>query len=213
MSLDLPLFDEDTWNSLPDFFDHLPEPVRLVLWVYEQADPATKTAARLLTTLGDRFDTVDTRVLQAGRDAGFYPIIGVMGFEGGEVIDYGLRFIGLPSGFQLTSLIAAIQCVSFRGSTSEARTRIQLSRLTRKVKLEVITTAGDESGGKMAQIAFNMAVFSPLVSAYLIMGDAFPQLMFRYSITRVPHTIINQRTHLEGVVDEATLLRHIAAAI
>lgn len=213
MSTEQPLFDASTWERLPDYFENLPEPVQLVVWAQDQKDPTTITAARLVLTLGDRFETIDAQLLMGDNDFTFYPVIGVMGIEDGKIRDYGIRLFGLPAGFQMTSLIAAVQCVSFKGTTSEARTRIQLRRLSKKVTLEVITTAADENGAVMAQTVFNLAVFSPLVSGYLIMGDAFPQWFMRYSIENVPHTVINQRVHVEGIVDEETLLRHIAAAL
>jgi hypothetical protein len=45
------------------------------------------------------------------------------------------------------------------------------------------------------------------------MADAFPEAIVRYSITYLPHTMINGRIHLSGVLDEKTLVRQIAAAV
>ena len=65
----------------------------------------------------------------------------------------------------------------------------------------------------MAQAAFNMAVFSQQVRTFLIMADNFPEAFIRYSVNELPHTVINGRVHVEGVVDEARLLEHIANAV
>ncbi|UCG22819.1 MAG: hypothetical protein JSW55_11610, partial [Chloroflexota bacterium] len=51
------------------------------------------------------------------------------------------------------------------------------------------------------------------VRAFLIMSDAFPDALVRYSVTHLPHIVINSRVHVEGIVDEQVLLEHIAAAI
>jgi hypothetical protein len=58
-----------------------------------------------------------------------------------------------------------------------------------------------------------MAVAHPRVRAYLIMADAFPEAVIRYSVNYVPHTVINHRVHVEGVVNEEGLLKHVAAAV
>ncbi|MCI0576252.1 MAG: hypothetical protein L0332_18860 [Chloroflexi bacterium] len=213
MNADRPYFDEETWTSLPAFFERLPEPVRLHIWGDETATPAEAQAARLVQTLAMHFPAIQFQLFPRRANYSFYPVIGVMGLQEGEPVDYGVRLIGLPAGVQMTSLVAAIQCVSFRGMTSEARTRIHLSRLRHEVKLEIITTADNETGALMAQRAFNMAVASPLVRSYLIMGDAFPEAFVRYSIRELPHLIINGRVHLSGVVDEETLLRHMTTAV
>jgi alkyl hydroperoxide reductase subunit AhpF len=213
MNLELPLFDNETWEQLPDFLEQLPEPVRLHIWGDIEASPAEREAERLAATLSERFETIGYKLLPRRINFNYYPVIGVMGVEGTEAVDYGVRIIGLPAGVQMTALIAGIQCVSFRGMTSEARTRIQLHRLQEEVALEIITDAGDEAGAAMAQIAFNIAVASQLVRCYLIMGDAFPDAIMRYSVKYLPHTVINGRVHVEGSLDEGALMKHIASAL
>jgi len=208
-----PQFDEDAWAQLPSFFENLPEPVRLHVWGDGQASPTEAEAIRLAQVLDRRFETIDHRILPRRINYPYYPVIGVFRLEDGEAVDHGVRLIGLPAGYQLTSLIAAVQCVSFRGMTSEAQTRIQLSRLTEHVDIEILTSAEDEHGPVMAQAAFNMAVFAPPIRTFLIMTDTFPDALVRYSVNRLPHIVINGRVHLEGIVDEQVILEHIAAAV
>jgi predicted DsbA family dithiol-disulfide isomerase len=45
------------------------------------------------------------------------------------------------------------------------------------------------------------------------MGDTFPEAFVRYSVSQVPHLVINGRHHIEGLVEEEALLEHIAAAV
>jgi alkyl hydroperoxide reductase subunit AhpF len=136
-----------------------------------------------------------------------------MGLENDEPVDYGVRLIGLPSGYQMTSLVAAIQCVSFRGMTSEPLTRIKLHNLKSDITLEIITTSEDEAGAVVAQQIFNMAVASPHIRSFLVIADAFPEAFIRYSINEIPHLIINGRTHIGGIIDEDMLLEHINRTI
>ena len=208
-----PQLDEETWAQLPTYFEHLPEPVRLHVWGDGQASPAEGEAVRLARLLDERFEMIDHRILPRRINYPYYPVIGVFRLEEGVAVDHGVRIIGLPAGYQLTSLITAIQCVSFRGTTSGAQTRIQLSRLTSDVNIEVLTSAEDEHGPIMAQAAFNMAVFAPSIRAFLIMADNFPEAVIRHSVSRLPHIVINGRVHLEGIVDEQVLLKHIAMAV
>lgn len=207
------LFGAETWAELPAFFEKLPEPVHLVVWGDEEAGGGEREAARLCRALAGRFDRLDFERLPRRANYPFYPVIGIMAGKRGEWQDFGLRIIGLPAGYQATSLVTAIQAVSFRGMTLEAVSRIRLSKLETDVDIELMTAANNEGGPVMAQTAFSLAAASPHVRAFLIMADAFPQAVTRYSINFLPHTIINGRVHLEGVVDESTLLKHIAAAV
>jgi len=206
-------FDEETWASLPDYLSHLPETVRLHVWGDEKATASEHEAAELARMLDNRFENIDFKLLPRRINYNYYPVIGIMRLDGDEAIDHGVRFIGLPVGYQMTSLISAIQSVAFHGMTSEAMTRIQLKKLRHEVTLELITSAEDEAGTVMAHRVCNLAVVSPWIRTYIIMGDAFPEAVVRYSVNRIPHLVINERVHLEGIVDEKMILEHIASSI
>jgi alkyl hydroperoxide reductase subunit AhpF len=132
------------------------------------------------------------------------------------MVDYGVRLIGLPTGYQMTSLIVAIQTVSFQAQTLEPLSRIKLRQIeqqtTGEIILELLTTADDEGGPLVAKPAFGFAVASPRIRTLLIMADAFPEAAVRHSAHTFPHTIINGRTHISGVVEEAALLKQIHRA-
>jgi alkyl hydroperoxide reductase subunit AhpF len=206
-------FDAETRAQLPELLDHLPEPVRLVVWGDPEGSPAEKEAVALAQALAGHFRTIQFAGRPRRVNYPYYPVIGVMGLKGEEEVDYGLRLIGLPLGVQMTSLIAAIQAVAFHGMTLEARTRIALHRLATPVTIEVIGAADVEAAAVMAKMAFDMAAASPMIRSYFIMGDAFPEAVIRYSVNYLPHTVVNGRQHISGVVDEAALLQHIVAAV
>jgi len=212
-------FDEDTLAQLPSFFEELPEPVQIHVWGDPENFPIEQEAVRLIEMLNERFENIHYKLFPRRENYPYYPVIGVMGIEYDEedeteeTVDFGVRLIGLPSGYQMTSLVAAIQCVSFRGMTSEALTRIKLHQLKSDVTLEMITTSEDEAGAAVAQQIFNMAVASPRIRSFCVIGDAFPEAFVRYSINELPHLIINGRTHIEGIVDEEMILRHIGRTI
>lgn len=208
-------FDEDTWRQLPDFLDQLPEPVCLHVWGDAAGEPAEREAARLGMTLAERFPHLSYRLFPRRENYPYYPVIGIMGGTAEQSRDDGLRLIGLPVGYQMTSLIAAIQAVAFRGQTLEPATRIRLSRLPADaaVTIEVLTAADDEWGGVAAKTVFGMAAASPCVRAFLIMTDFFPEAARRYSVTTLPHVVINRRVHFNGPPDEEALLRHMALAL
>jgi hypothetical protein len=211
-------FDEETWRQLPDFLDNLPEPVCLHVWGDPTASPVEREAARLAATLAGRFpDKIAYRLLSRGAGYPYYPIIGVMAGPAEAASDAGLRIVGLPIGFQMTSLIAAIQAVAFRGQTLEPLTRIKLHRLNQAAReafsIEVLTSAEDEAGAVVAKAVFGAAAAAERVRALLIVTDFFPGATRRYSAASLPHTVINRRVHYQGVLDEEELIRQMALAM
>jgi hypothetical protein len=97
--------------------------------------------------------------------------------------------------------------------TLEAKTRIQLKGLQTAVRLELITDAKDEVGGMMAHLIFSLAAANPFVRSHLIMGDQFPEAVWRYSVDQIPHLVVNGRSHITGAIEEGKLMKEIAAAL
>ena len=206
-------FDQETWELLPTYFENLPHPVRIHIWGDPEASQGEKEAKRLIFTIADRFAQIDAAVFPRRINYPYYPVIGIFGYEEGEPRDFGARIIGLPSGLQITSLIAAVQAVAFQGGSLEAKTRVQLKGLKKEVRLELLTAADDEAGVVLAKTLFGLAASSPYIRSFLIMADVFPVVSVRYSAAHLPHTVINGRSHVEGVISEGEMLQKIAAAV
>jgi alkyl hydroperoxide reductase subunit AhpF len=213
MSDEQQIFDDETWAQLPSFIEHLPEPLYLIVWGDENASQREKETARLCRTLADHFDVIQFQMLPQRINYPYWPVIGVMRGTQEKYKDVGVRLVGLPAGYQMTSFITAMQAVAFQGSTMEAKTRIQLHKLADDVTLELVTAVDDEAGALMAQPIFNMAAVNSHIRAHLIMGDNFPQALWKYSVYDLPHLVINGRVHVAGVVDEETIVQHIAKAV
>ena len=79
---------------------------------YEESIEDAREAIRLARLLSDRFpETIAHALFPRRTNYPYYPVIGVMSGTAEKVDDLGLRIIGLPIGYQMTSLIAAIQAV------------------------------------------------------------------------------------------------------
>jgi alkyl hydroperoxide reductase subunit AhpF len=206
-------FDAETWELLPDYFEELPNPVQIHLWGDPESGQGEREALRLIQALAGRFEQINAVTFPRLANYPYYPVLGIFGLDGKEAIDNGVRLIGLPSGYQMTSLIAAIQAVSFQGSSVEAKTRFLLQALDQEVRLELLTAANDEAGVVMAKTAFGLAVASPYIRSFLIMADVFPMTSVRYSAAYLPHMVINGRSHIEGILEEEELLKKIAAIL
>lgn len=211
-------FDDETWQQLPDFLANLPEPVCLHVWGDEAASTAEREAVRMANLLTSRFpEKLSCRFFPRRINYPYYPVIGIMQGTEEESTDPGLRIIGLPVGYQMTSLIAAIQAASFRGQTLEPLSRLKLHRLVETynsdVAIELLTAAEDEEGALVAKSAFGAAASTERIRTFLIVTDYFPEAAQRYSAQYLPHIVINQRVHFNGPLEENELVRQIGIAL
>lgn len=206
----------EKWAVIDQYLLNLPRPVRLVVWASEMNSCTEGDAVDLARTLAERYEVLEFRNRPRKPNYSYYPVLGVMGVDDhGRDIDYGIRFLGLPAWYHINSLIGAIQAVSFRASSAEAKTRIILSRLPaeREITLQLFTTPEDEAGVPMATLLANMAVDRPQIRCWIIMLNDFPTMAHRYSIYNAPHTIINDQIHLQGYFSEDALLKQLVKAV
>lgn len=208
---------EASWATLGTYLDHLPRKIRLVVWASEKNSCTEESAVDLAHLLASRFPaTIEFKHRPRKPNYDFYPVMGVMGInERGKDIDYGIRFVGLPGWYQINTVVGAIQAVAFQGSTLSPKTRILLSRVPEdaEIKMQIFTTPEDEGGVLMGTLTANLAVISPAIKTWIVMINDFPQLTVRYSVQQLPHTVINQRHHLQGNYDEEQMLKYLARII
>jgi glutaredoxin-like protein len=122
--------------------------------------------------------------------------------EDGTEHDYGVRFVGLPSGYGFSALIDAILLVSKGDSSLSADSRAQLAALTEPVTIQVFSTPTCPHCPRAISLAHRMAIESPLVRSLAIEVSEFPDLIQRYRVNGVPKTVVNDRNEILGAQPE-----------
>ena len=124
----------------------------------------------------------------------------------------GVRFYGIPSGYEYTSLVEAIVDAS-RGATGLAEaTREALRALDRDVRIQVFVTPTCPYCTTAVRLAHQMAVESPRVRGEMVEATEFPHLAQRYAVFGVPKTVVNETEVFDGAVPEAVFLGHVLKA-
>ncbi len=126
--------------------------------------------------------------------------------------DYGIRFYGVPAGFEFSSLVAAIKTVGMRDSGLSARTKEQLAGLKTPVTIDVFVTLTCPYCPLMVSLAHRFAMASDLITASAIDAQEFPVLANYYDVMAVPRTLINRSQGFEGAVSEERLLDEVLKA-
>jgi glutaredoxin-like protein len=127
--------------------------------------------------------------------------------------DYGLRFFGIPSGYEYTSLIEAMVDVS-RGETSlSAKTKEALRALDTNIHLQVFVTPTCPYCSISVRLAHQFALESPLIRADMVEATEFPHLSDRFNVMGVPRTVINETAFIEGALPEERFLEEVLKAV
>ncbi len=127
--------------------------------------------------------------------------------------EYGIRFFGIPSGYEYGSLLEAIVQVSQGKSNLQPRTREALKKITRPVYLQVFVTPTCPYCPMAVELAHAMALESSWVTADMVEATEFPHLAQKYAVFGVPKTVINETITVEGAVPENVFLENVLKAV
>lgn len=205
---------------LTQTFAALTRPVRLVMFAQAHECEYCSETRRILDEVAaltpaiqvESHDFVAERAL-----ADEYGIDKVPAFTvevGGETPhDYGIRYYGIPSGYEFSSLVEDILMVSRGDSGLAPATRSALARLTAPLHLQVFVTPTCPYCPRAVRLAHQMALESPLVRADAVEAIEFPHLAHQYDVMGVPRTVVNETLHIEGAAPEQALMQTMLKAI
>lgn len=127
--------------------------------------------------------------------------------------DYGIRFYGIPGGYEFGSLVEAIKLVSTGETMLSDEGKKFLDDLKKDIHLQVFVTPTCPYCPPAVVLAHHMAYYSPKVVGDMVEASEFPQLSVRYNVMGVPRTVINETEFLEGAAPENMLIDKIKASL
>jgi glutaredoxin-like protein len=213
----MPLLSEKDKKFLQEHLkETLVKPVKLLFFTQTAACQFCKETEQVLQEVTDLSQKITLQVYDFVADreiADSYRIDKIPATVVMSDVDYGIRFYGIPSGYEFTSLIEDILDVS-RGATALSdKTRKALKGLPEDVHLQVFVTPTCPYCPSAVRMAHSLAIASDRVRADMIESIEFPHLANKYSVYGVPRTVINETVHVEGPAVEELLVAKVMQAV
>jgi glutaredoxin-like protein len=195
---------------------NLKDPVRLIVFTQEMECQFCKDARELAQEVANLApDKINTEIYDLVKDAekakeysvDKVPAIAIVGTK-----DYGIRYYGIPYGYEFNPFIDNIISVSKGATDLSEDTKTKLKTLDKPVRIKVFVTLTCPYCSIVAGLAHKFAIESDIVKSDVIEVAEFPHLAQKYSVMGVPKIVINERTELVGAVPEAQLVAHTLQA-
>lgn len=204
-----------------EFEGSLVRPVHLVMFTQAhecQFCTETRQIVEELAELSDKivarvYDFVDQKDMADGYAIDKIPAIAIVAEEDGQEKDYGIRFYGIPSGYEFSSIVEDIVDVSKGDSGLQPKTREKIATITEPVHLQVFITPTCPYCPQAVRLAHKLAMESDLITADMVEAIEFPHLANKYHVQGVPRTVINETVHQEGAVPEPLLVAKLMEAL
>ena len=210
------LINEKDAEQLGKLFATLPNPVKLVMFTQQtecEFCSATRQIVEELAILGEKIavEVLDFVEHKARADELGIDKIPAISIQGGK--DLGVRFFGVPAGYEFTTLVEDIVDVA-RGEPELAEgVADKLAGLSGPVHVQVAVSPTCPYCPQVVRAAHKLAMASDLVTADMLEVTEFPQLAVKYGVQGVPHTIINEGHAVVGAISEAQLVDEILEAV
>jgi len=214
------LLKEEDRKHLQKEFEALKNPVKLVVFTQKmecQYCKETRMISEELAALSDKislevYDFEDDQEIAEAYNIDKIPATVVM--KGGDdPKDYGIRYFGIPSGYEFSSVIEDIMMISKGDSGLSQQTKDFLGNLKDPLHLQVFVTPTCPYCPQAVMLAHQLAFESELVRGDMVEAIEFPHLSNKYQVQGVPRTVINETIHQEGAAPEALILGKLEQAL
>ncbi len=212
----MPLLSGRDRQAIQDRLQGLLAPVKLLYFTQELECPACRETGQLLRELAEVPSQISLQTLnfQLDREAvdkyriDKIPATVVLGAK-----DYGLRFYGLPSGYEFVTLLDAIVAASIGESGLSGATIEKVMRIDRPVHLQVLVTPTCPYCPSAVRLAQRMAMANDFVTADMVEATEFPHLVQRYRVIGVPRTVVNETVYIDGALPEEAFVDRVLEAL
>ncbi|AEH51272.1 protein disulfide oxidoreductase [Pseudothermotoga thermarum] len=128
--------------------------------------------------------------------------------------DTRIRFFGIPSGHEFSTLLQDIVAVSTGKPVLFNQKQIEeIKSINKPVNIKVFVTPTCPYCPKAVLLAHMAALVNPNIVGEMIEANEFPELSIRYGIASVPHTFINDKVDFIGAYPEGAFIRELLRAV
>lgn len=194
----------------------LKDPVTLINFTQELECMYCRETRQLLQELADLDDRIQLKVYNFQLDKEKAEAYGVdkipaTVIEGGK--DYGIRYYGIPSGYEFASLLEDILMVSQGDSGLSDSSKELVRGIDKPVHIQVFVTPTCSYCPSAVRLAHQLAMENENITADMVEATEFPHLSQKYGVMGVPKTIINESVSIEGAVPEAMFVQRVLEAV
>lgn len=203
-------------EHLKKHFGELAGDVELIVFTQEFECQFCKEAREMVLELGELSPKIKTKVydfVKNGDEDIKYnikkiPATAIVGKK-----DYGIRYYGVPAGYEFPALVDAIFDVSKGVTSLSDALKKKLAEIKKPVHIQVFVSPTCPYCPRAVKIAYQFAIESEFIKSDVVEMTEFPYLVQRYGIMSTPHIVINEDTSFVGAQPPEVFIEQIVLAL
>jgi glutaredoxin-like protein len=212
----MPLMDSETAGKVKETLATMKDPVHILVYVDGADCQYCGDTIEIINELVSLTDRLTFEKRWAGENeygVDKYPAILIMKGAPKEFSRTGIRFFGIPAGYEFTSLLDAIVTTSKGDELLSTETKEELKKLDKDVHIQVFVTPTCPYCPRSVVLAHHMALVSKRITADMVEASEFQDLAMKYQVMGVPKTVINGEFTQEGAAPEKMIMDLIRKAV
>ncbi len=196
------LFDDNMTKQLKDLIGELPQKIELVYFMETNCE-SCEDAEKFLTEITALNKNISLNINDLSKDSVIFetfnvtrtPAIAIVAEDG---TDYGIRFYGIPSGYEINSFIGSIREVGgFMEPLGEDMLK-RIKAIDKDVHIQVFVTPTCPHCPGPVMVGHKLAMLNPHIKADMVEATTFPGLSQKYGVRGVPKIVINETSGFVG---------------
>lgn len=127
--------------------------------------------------------------------------------------DYGIRYYGIPSGYEFSSLLEDIEMISTAKHELSDEVAEKIKLISEPVHIQVFVTPTCPYCPRAVYTGHQFAFLNDNITADMVEATEFPHLSMKYNVRGVPRVVINETHHFEGALPEEMYADEIVKAL
>ncbi|NWF75555.1 MAG: thioredoxin family protein [Nitrospirae bacterium] len=212
----MPIISNSDKEQLKKLFLSLRNPVKIITFTQEFECNYCQMTRELLHELSELSDKISIEVYDFVKDAEIARSYGIDKIPAIILMrdqDYGIRFYGVPAGYEFTSLVEDIIDISIGNAVLSIASLKELEKVDKPVHIQVLISPTCPYCAQAVRLAHKFAMSNDFIRADMIELSEFPYLSVKYDVKGVPKIVINEKHTFIGSLPEADFLKLILKAI
>ncbi|AGB05094.1 Glutaredoxin-like domain protein [Aciduliprofundum sp. MAR08-339] len=123
-----------------------------------------------------------------------------------------IRYVGLPSGYEFSSMIEDIVDVSRRTAEVSEEVRMKLEKIDKPVIIQIFVTPTCPYCPRAVRTAHRFAILNENVTGEMVEAMEFPEWADRWKVMSVPHIVINEDVQFIGAYPDEQYIDYVVQA-
>jgi glutaredoxin-like protein len=206
------LLDDQTKQQVQETFGEMKDPVNLLYFTSDNDCQYCGQTQELMEEVNSLSDKLNLEIIDFDSNKDKAQAYGIDKVPATVVMtdtDYGIRYYGIPAGYEFSSFLTSIMLVSTQTMEGIDKIEADVAKITKPLHIQVFVTPTCPHCPQAVVNSHVLAFMNEKITADMVEASEFQDLSQKYNVMGVPQIIINEKPLQAGALPIPMMLEEI----